>query len=186
MRNHLTAAARILEGAEVNSPEDLEALLVRDPYPGDYPEGLFALVTATDERKRRSNVRGYIVDTIAAKNEDGTQKYPLTLATNSLATRVLFNKDCKGGPRAVGVEYMTGEALYGADLLYEEGSETGEKKVVKASKEVIVAGGAFNTPQILLLSGVGPREHLEELQIPVIADVPGVVSLPICVFELLA
>jgi choline dehydrogenase len=47
---------------------------------------------------------------------------------------------------------------------------------VTASIEVIVAGGAFNTPQILKLSGIGPREGLERFDIPVAVDLPAVLS----------
>ena len=45
---------------------------------------------------------------------------------------------------------------------------------MRASREVVLAGGAFNTPQLLMLSGVGPREELERHGIPVRVDLPGV------------
>lgn len=179
MFRHMSTAALEVDGVEVESPEELADLLLRDPYPpGEYSQGAFSLVTATDEMKRRSSVRGYILDTLNAKNEDGSPKYALTLSTNSLATRVLFDDEGSGSddvPMANGVEYMVGEALYAADPRYDAAS-TGELKTVAASREVIVSGGSFNTPQILKLSGVGPREELESLEIPVVADVPGVVS----------
>src|SRR5688572_31330667 len=104
----MAVVANFVEGADVDSPEELERLMLRDPYPGDYSEGIFSLVTGTDEMKRRSNVREYIVDTINAKKKDGSQRYPLTLSTNSLATRVLFDEDGGDEPRAIGVEYMVG------------------------------------------------------------------------------
>ena len=97
--------------------------------------------------------------------------------TNSLVTKVLFENGGGGDkPRAYGVEYLKGESLYAADPRY-DASKEGEVKKVTASREVIVAGGTFNTPQILKLSGVGPREELESLGIAVIADLPAVVSL---------
>ncbi|KAK6640555.1 hypothetical protein RUM44_012251 [Polyplax serrata] len=47
-------------------------------------------------------------------------------------------------------------------------------KLVKARKEVIVSGGAINSPQLLLLSGVGPKTHLQSMGIPVVLDLEGV------------
>ncbi|MDP2295907.1 MAG: choline dehydrogenase [Pseudolabrys sp.] len=79
----------------------------------------------------------------------------LTIATGALATRILFE-----GRRATGIEYR----------------QDGTLRTAKAAIEVIVAGGAFNSPQLLQLSGVGPAEHLRALGIPVIADRPGVGS----------
>lgn len=45
---------------------------------------------------------------------------------------------------------------------------------MKARKEVIVAGGSINSPQLLLLSGIGPKKHLKDMKIPVVHDLPGV------------
>lgn len=115
----------------------------------------------------RSSIAHYIKDVIAAG-------HPLTMSLHSLASKVLFER-CNGKPKAYGVEYLVGEGLYSADGRY-NASQTSEKRSVRARREVIVAGGAFNTPQILKLSGIGPRDELESLGIPVIADLPAVVS----------
>ena len=97
------------------------------------------------------------------------EKHPnLTIELDALTTRVLFDDD----NRAIGVEYLKGAKLYQA--FYEPSQEPGEKREVYASCEVILAGGAFNTPQLLMLSGIGPKEELQKHGIPVRVDLPGV------------
>lgn len=91
----------------------------------------------------------------------------LTIELDALVTRVLFEDK-----RAVGVEYLKGGKLYQAHK--NPSSAPGETKQVFASKEVILAGGAFNTPQLLMLSGIGPADHLREHGIEVRVDLPGV------------
>jgi len=96
-------------------------------------------------------------------------KHPnLRLELNALATRVILDEK----RRATGVEYLHGERLYRAHPQSSE--ETGELRRVYASKEVILAGGAFNSPQLLMLSGIGPRDVLQRFCIPVRVDLPGV------------
>ena len=77
----------------------------------------------------------------------------LRVETGALASRVLFE-----GKRAAGVEFV----------------QNGVKRVAKARAEVILAGGAVNSPQLLQLSGVGAGELLRQHGIAVVADVPGV------------
>jgi len=76
----------------------------------------------------------------------------LDVVTRALATRVLFE-----GTRAIGVEYVRGRRTH---------------RVI--ADEVILCGGAINSPQLLQLSGVGPAEHLRSLGVDVVADLPGV------------
>jgi len=101
---------------------------------------------------------------------DAARKYPerLRLELNALATRVLLDDR----NRAVGVEYLRGERLYRAHRYPSD--RAGERREVHASREVILAGGAFNTPQLLMLSGIGPRETLGRHRIDVRVDLPGV------------
>jgi choline dehydrogenase len=115
----------------------------------------------------RSGIATYINNVVAAG-------HPLTVSLHSLATQILF-EDYEGKPKATGIEYMVGEALYSSDARYDP-SQTGEARTVRAKKEVIISGGTFNTPQLLKLSGVGPREELERWDIPVVVDLPAVVS----------
>jgi choline dehydrogenase len=79
----------------------------------------------------------------------------LTIQTNAHATRVLIEND-----RAVGVEYQT----------------AGGRRVSNARQEVIVSGGAYGSPQLLLLSGLGPAQHLQDMGVEVVRDMPAVGS----------
>ncbi|RYC65055.1 hypothetical protein CHU98_g1153 [Xylaria longipes] len=123
---------------------------------------------------RRSSPRDYVYKTATAKKADGSKMYPLDVALHTLVTKVTFaNKTCSGKPRANGVEYLFGESLYRADPRANN-TDGGKPGSVRATKEVIVAGGAYNSPQILKLSGVGPKEELQKFNIPVVVDLPGV------------
>jgi choline dehydrogenase len=164
---------RQTEGIEVDDVEHLAELLVRDinRIDGNRYESPLAFMlplAISSTTGSRSSIAHYINRVIAAG-------HPLTLGLHSLATKILFD-DCEEKPRAIGVEYMVGEGLYSVDGRY-NASQKGELRTVKAKKEVIVAGGSFNTPQILKLSGIGPREELEALDIPVLVDLPAVVSI---------
>lgn len=92
-------------------------------------------------------------------------KYGLRIETDALATQVLFD-----GNRATGVQYLKGRGLYRACAV--PSGDAGVVSEIHASREVILAGGAFNTPQLLMLSGIGPADHLRDLNIPVRLDLP--------------
>ncbi len=77
----------------------------------------------------------------------------LTIKTKAQATRVLFENQ-----RAVGLEYR----------------QDGQFHEVRTDGEIVLAGGAFASPQLLMLSGVGPADDLKALDIPVLEDLPGV------------
>src|SRR5262245_4378120 len=99
----------------------------------------------------------------------------LTIWPGCLATRVLLD----GDRRAIGVEYLPRARAYRADRdpptdQRSWDAASGDLKTVMARQEVILAGGAFNTPQLLMLSGIGPRKELERLGIPLVAERPGV------------
>ncbi len=92
----------------------------------------------------------------------------LHIELEALATRVVL--DDQG--TAKGVEYLKGERLYRAHGLPSHSS--GEPRQVNARREVILCGGAFNSPQLLMLSGIGPAEQLQAHDIPLKVDLPGV------------
>jgi choline dehydrogenase len=94
----------------------------------------------------------------------------LTIELDALATRIILDKD----KRAIGVEYLKGAHLYRASAT--PNPAPGEKRRVLVTREVILAGGAYNTPQLLMLSGIGPRDHLEEKKIKVQVELAGVGS----------
>lgn len=89
---------------------------------------------------------------------------------NCHVTKVTFNK--ANPPRATGVEFLDGQYLYKASP--KSRGAKGTKGSATASQEVIVAGGTYNSPQLLKLSGVGPKAELQKFKIPVVADRPGV------------
>ena len=116
----------------------------------------------TTRDHRRMGARERVLET--------AQKYPdrLHLELDALVTRVVLD----GNNRATGVEYLKGERLYRAHG--QPGTAPGVPTQAEATREVIVCGGAFNTPQLLMLSGIGPRDVLEPLGIPVRIELPGV------------
>jgi choline dehydrogenase len=101
---------------------------------------------------------------------DVARRYPdsLRILLNGLATRVIFDEN----NRALGVEYLEGARLYRAHG--RPSDEPGRPCVVHASREVILSGGAFNTPQLLMLSGIGPAAVLRQHGIPLRIRLPGV------------
>jgi choline dehydrogenase len=102
---------------------------------------------------------------------DVERRFPelLHVRTGALVTRVLFDDV---GATATGVEYLPQPHAYRADPTPASGEV--EPVRVAARREVILAGGAFNTPQLLKLSGIGPREELERFGIRCRVDLPGV------------
>ncbi len=116
----------------------------------------------TTHRHARNGTRERVLDI--------KKRFPgkLRVELNALATRVVFDAE----NRAVGVEYRSGERLYRAHA--KPSDAPGEARYVAATREVILSGGAFNTPQLLMLSGIGSREQLERHSIAVRHHLPGV------------
>jgi choline dehydrogenase len=133
-------------------------------------KGVYQLPLATKNHVR-SGARNYILDTVA-----DSRQFPLRVKTQALVTKVLFadERDENGNWKATGVEFLDGAHLYAADLRADAAEPNPRRIIARASREVILSAGALNTPQLLMLSGIGAREELEPLSIPVKVDLPGV------------
>jgi choline dehydrogenase len=112
---------------------------------GFQQEGFGAMDMTTHRGRRWSAAKAYLRPALGRPN--------LVLRTHALATRIRFE-----GRRASGVDYAVG----------------GQIRHARATREVILAGGAINSPQLLLLSGIGPAGQLSALGIEVVADRKGV------------
>ncbi len=110
---------------------------------------------------QRSGTRERLLDVAAGGK--------LHIETDALATEVLF---AEGTTKAIGVRYLKGTRLYRA--FSPPGQAQGELREVRASREVVLAGGAFNTPQLLMLSGIGPSAHLAAMGIATRVALEGV------------
>jgi len=101
---------------------------------------------------------------------DISRKYPsrLKIELNALVTHVILDEN----QRAIGVEYLSGERLYRATA--SPSDRPAETRQLYVSRDVILAGGAFNTPQLLMLSGIGPPQELQRHEIEIKVDLPGV------------
>jgi choline dehydrogenase len=116
-----------------------------DDFNGAVQEGAGYYQTTMRNGVRASTAAGYL--------KQARRRANLEVVPKALATRILFD-----GRRATGVEYVVGN----------------DKRSARANAEVIVASGAFNSPQLLQLSGLGPATLLQPYGIAVIADAPGV------------
>ena len=112
---------------------------------GYQQEGFAPMDMTVREGRRWSTARAYL--------DPARRRRNLRVRTGALTCRVRF-----AGARAVGVDYL----------------KRGRSASVRAEREVILAGGAINSPQLLMLSGIGDADHLARLGIPVLAHLPGV------------
>jgi choline dehydrogenase len=169
MRDWFGTVLRLAQLKETSHPEvELRDFLVEMADPNDWEwnevsgTGIVLIPLAT-ERGTRIGTREFIRQTAEQTHSK------LEVRTDSLVTRVIFDDN----KRAVGVEYLPGRHLYKADP-NSSPDQTSEKRTASARREIILAGGAFNTPQLLMLSGIGPAEHLQKFGINTLVDLPGV------------
>jgi len=116
-----------------------------DDFNGPTQEGAGYFQLTARHGRRCSTAVGYL--------RQARRRPNLAVVSNALASRILFS-----GRRAIGVEYRCGDTT----------------RIAHANAEVVVAGGAFNSPQLLQLSGLGPAALLRSFGINVVADMPGV------------
>jgi choline dehydrogenase/4-pyridoxate dehydrogenase len=118
---------------------------VTEDYNGAQQEGFGRSQQTIRGGRRCSAAVAYLRPAMTRRN--------LAVEANALAAKVLFD-----GHRAVGIEYLKGK----------------ERRVARAEREVILAGGVINSPQLLMLSGIGDPEALRAHKIPIVAPLPGV------------
>jgi choline dehydrogenase-like flavoprotein len=118
---------------------------INPDFNGKSQEGVGMYQVTHKNGERWSAAKGYLTPNLHRSN--------LQVITGAHATKVLFE-----GKRAVGVEYR----------------QDGQIKTVKATREVLLSGGAIASPQLLMLSGVGASTHLQERGINMLHDLPGV------------
>jgi choline dehydrogenase len=116
-----------------------------DDFSGAQPEGFGIVDLTIKDGVRCSAAKAYLHPALARSN--------LTLKIMALTQRILI----KNG-RATGVSYLS----------------DGVQTVAQAKREVILCGGSYNSPQLLLLSGIGPAEEIAEHRITPVHDLPGV------------
>ncbi|MDB5405580.1 MAG: FAD-binding protein [Rhodospirillales bacterium] len=116
-----------------------------DDYNGSDQAGFGRLQHTIGKGRRSSAATAYLRPAMRRGN--------IRLEVDAQVSRVVFE-----GNRAIGVEYL----------------QHGTRRIVRAEREIILAGGAINSPQLLMLSGIGPGDRLREHGIDVRVDVPGV------------
>jgi choline dehydrogenase len=116
-----------------------------DDFNGAAQEGAGYFQLTAKNGRRWSTAVGYL--------RQARRRHNLAVVSDALASRILFS-----GRRAIGVQYLS----------------HGRTCTAYADGEVIVSGGAFNSPQLLQLSGLGPAKILRDLGVAAIADMPGV------------
>lgn len=112
---------------------------------GAQQEGISRMDATIGGGQRSSTARCYLRPAMNRPN--------LTVHTHALTLRVLVERQ-----RAVGVEYVW----------------NGQIREARAAREVVLSAGTYNTPQILMLSGIGPADELRAFGLPVVLDAPGV------------
>lgn len=162
------AAATFAKGANGDAPStasNLSSLLGRDvneTLRTGEATGIYRLPLAT-KNGERNGTRENLLQTVA----DG---FPLTILTGAFVTKVVFDQSTTP-PTAIGVEYVRQRNVYQAGLKPDRATAARSQAF---GREVVLAAGTFNTPQLLMLSGVGEPTQLRAHGLPLVAALPGV------------
>ena len=125
-----------------------------DAYAGDNVGAFFSTMAINPTNWTRSYAKSGYIDNLPPRDN-------LHILANAAVTKILFADNVQGGDRvASGVEFAA--------------NKDDPVKTVSANKEVILAGGAVGSPHMLLVSGVGPKDVLESVGVPVQVELPGV------------
>ena len=134
-----------LSDAYIQAAEDA-GFTKNDDFNGESQEGVGYYHLTQKGGRRNSTAVAYLKEAKKRKN--------LTVITNAFTTKILFHKK-----RAVGVQYI---------------NKDGKEVTVSAEREIILCGGAFNTPMLLEQSGIGQKSVLEKYGIEQVIELPGV------------
>ena len=119
-----------------------------DDFNGANQEGVGYYQVTQKERQRWSAASAYLRPAVERNRNN------VHVISNALVERIILDRD-----RAMGVRYK---------------QKDGRDEVARCSREIILAGGAVNSPQLLMLSGIGPADHLKSVGIRALHDLPGV------------
>ncbi|KAF7944822.1 uncharacterized protein EAE97_005455 [Botrytis byssoidea] len=142
-------AAKALGFIQIDDPNTPDAMV----------DGITTVYSTVNEQRQRVS----IFDAFLSRETALEREKHLTICTNTIFSRIAFSKE-EGVPRPDMVFFKLANSK--SDKIYS----------AKVKREVIVCSGALGSPQVLMLSGIGPRKHLEDHGISVVKDLPGVGS----------
>lgn len=185
LRTALGGVAAVLRAGVERAGDYLQAVLTARLLPGLDPNhwqtmrrnrpGVSRVPVAVTPNGQRSSARERLLGLL---DQESPHRGRLHLRTGFCVTSLVLEDDpgAPGKVQAVGVAGLPREHVYEADPNAEESHTFPESEVVRlyCRREVVLCGGTFNTPQLLLLSGIGPADHLRESELPVRVDLPGV------------
>jgi choline dehydrogenase len=141
-------------GDWTDSLSNMGILTSPDAYGGDGSGGFIATSSINPSNWTRSYARSAYIDPLPPRSN-------LAILPNATVTRIIFSNSTVGSNfNATAVEFAA--------------SRADQRKTVRINKEVILAGGAIGSPNVLLHSGIGPSDVLQSAGVPVIMALPGV------------